>query len=277
MSVKKNDCDVVRDLIPLVLDRAACDGSRQLVQAHLTVCPDCKKIYDEMRAAMPAEARTAYEEENRTFMEALRAARRQKRRRRLTAALLAAVLCVVAAFGGMYAYDALYNRMSVTVDNSLYTLSLSRLQDGRIVVTAREDSLGFDHMSVSETVVQDGNRNLYLRFATTPVHHKSSMPQDNAGWNAFLLEAKDLDNLHEIRQGTWDQFVTIWAQGDDIPAASAQMEAFFALTDESKAMWAENIMEGDDGKATLPAGVREAYWQLTERIDAVRRTVPEWR
>lgn len=276
MSVKKNDCDVVRDLIPLVLDRAAGDGSRQLVQAHLTVCPDCKKIYDEMQAAMPAEARTAYEEENRTFMEALRAARRQKRRRRLTAALLAAVLCVVAAFGGMYAYDALYNRMSVTVDNSLYTLSLSRLQDGRIVVTAREDSLGFDHMSVSETVVQDGKRNLYLRIATTPLHHRNSMPQDNAGWSAFLLEAKDLDNLHEIRQGAWDQFVTIWAQGDDIPAASAQMEAFFALTDESEAMWVENIMEGDDGKAIFPAGMREAYRRLTERIDAVRQTVPEW-
>ena len=34
----KKDCEVVRDLMPLVLDDVASDGSKHMVSAHLQTC-----------------------------------------------------------------------------------------------------------------------------------------------------------------------------------------------------------------------------------------------
>ena len=60
--MKKNDCNVIRDLMPLVLDRVASDESREMVETHIRSCEDCRKQYDEMKADMPEEARAEYEE-----------------------------------------------------------------------------------------------------------------------------------------------------------------------------------------------------------------------
>ena len=39
--MNKNDCNVVRDLMPLVLDRVASDESREIVEEHITACGEC--------------------------------------------------------------------------------------------------------------------------------------------------------------------------------------------------------------------------------------------
>ena len=41
--MKKNDCNVIRDLMPLVLDRVASDESRALVEEHMNSCEECRK------------------------------------------------------------------------------------------------------------------------------------------------------------------------------------------------------------------------------------------
>ena len=37
----KKDCEVVRDLMPLVLDDVASDGSKHMVSAHVQTCAEC--------------------------------------------------------------------------------------------------------------------------------------------------------------------------------------------------------------------------------------------
>ena len=51
--MKKNECNVVRDLMPLVLDRAASDESRELVEDHISSCGECRKQYDAMKTDLP--------------------------------------------------------------------------------------------------------------------------------------------------------------------------------------------------------------------------------
>ena len=36
----KKDCEVVRDLMPLVLDDVASDGSKHMVSAHVQTCAE---------------------------------------------------------------------------------------------------------------------------------------------------------------------------------------------------------------------------------------------
>ena len=40
----KNDCEVIRDLLPLYADNACSVKSRAMVEEHLQECPDCREL-----------------------------------------------------------------------------------------------------------------------------------------------------------------------------------------------------------------------------------------
>ena len=92
--MKRNDCNIVRDLMPLVLDRVASDESREAVETHIISCGECRKQYDEMKADLPEETRAEYEEEQKQFTEALKTVRKKKIRRRIRTVALAALICM---------------------------------------------------------------------------------------------------------------------------------------------------------------------------------------
>ena len=45
----KNECDVIRDLLPLYADDACSEGSRELVEDHLPNCPGCREMLQSLR------------------------------------------------------------------------------------------------------------------------------------------------------------------------------------------------------------------------------------
>ena len=115
--MKKNECNVVRDLMPLVLDRVASEESREIVETHIASCEECRKQYDAMKADLPEETRAEYEEEQKQFTDALKAIKKKKLRRRIRLIALAALACMAAVLIGLFAYDALFWKMTVPVDN----------------------------------------------------------------------------------------------------------------------------------------------------------------
>lgn len=48
-------CTIIRDLLPLYVDRACSEDSAALVEAHLRSCGDCKKLCEEMTSGLDAE------------------------------------------------------------------------------------------------------------------------------------------------------------------------------------------------------------------------------
>ncbi len=191
MKMKKNDCNIVRDLMPLVLDRAASDESREMVEEHIAACEACGKQYDAMKAALPDGLRMEYEEEQKKFVHALKAMRKTKLKRRLTAVALSVILCAAAAFGGLFAYDRLVNRYSVPVDNSLYSLSLARLADGSIAVTAEMHGINFDtQTSRGQQFGARGNKGTHdhARQRRKSVHQRD--PPGSAGEQHPALESR---------------------------------------------------------------------------------------
>ena len=44
----KNECNIVRDLLPLYIENMASPESAQFVEAHLSKCPECNAFYFEM-------------------------------------------------------------------------------------------------------------------------------------------------------------------------------------------------------------------------------------
>ncbi|MBQ9263505.1 MAG: zf-HC2 domain-containing protein [Clostridia bacterium] len=57
-----NDCKIIQDLMPLVIDEACSEESRRAVEAHVAGCTNCAKIYETMKAAVPAPAVDANED-----------------------------------------------------------------------------------------------------------------------------------------------------------------------------------------------------------------------
>lgn len=41
----KNECNIVRDLLPLYIENMASEETREFVEAHLSNCPECNELY----------------------------------------------------------------------------------------------------------------------------------------------------------------------------------------------------------------------------------------
>lgn len=51
--MKRISCNIIKDLLPLYLDNAASEESRELIEGHLRECEDCRKEADKMGAKLP--------------------------------------------------------------------------------------------------------------------------------------------------------------------------------------------------------------------------------
>lgn len=272
--MKKNDCNIVRDLIPIVIDRVASDESRQIVEEHIANCKECQQQYDEMKAELPAVTRVEYEEEQKKFMETVRAVRKTRLKRRIKAIALALILCAAAAFGGTLAYFYLYTDYSVVVDNKLYSLNLSQLNDGRIVVTIDPFGINFGFGAAHDTYVEAGKEVHHLYAEAARIRLKT----DNivrSKWDMYSFKPEELSKLHEIRQGKPNNYITIWSQGDPIPPASKEMEAYFVLEDQMDAYWQSLPSNNDAGEIAVIDNWN--YFDLQTKLEKARDAVPEWK
>ena len=52
------NCDIIKDLIPLYIDKACSDESRCAVETHLTKCESCKALYNAMTSEIETETET---------------------------------------------------------------------------------------------------------------------------------------------------------------------------------------------------------------------------
>ena len=252
--MKKNDCNVIRDLMPLVLDRVASDESRGLVEEHMETCEECRKEYEKMKADMPQETLAEYEEEQRTIVEALkttRATQRKRKRRNLILVFAVAFVAVMAAGFLMTWLD----QGNWPVNNEKYTMSLSRLKNGEIVVTM---DLKFNSSFIGSTtrnVEEDGKNILYESVYVPPLRY--IYDGENHGKSCWSVW-KDSDLPDEIRQGQPGNYVTVWKKGDPIPDASEEMEKYVEMERKVNSLYEDE----------------EVF--SSRELDELEAAVPEW-
>jgi len=129
----KNECPIVKDLMPLYIDGAVSEESREFMAEHIARCPACAQVYGEMRAEF--RFRDA-QEEKAAQAELERAALRVKKRRTRRRALLAlacltlgAVLCLA----GMEWYGEYYYAYSQLMTSQEYEFKPYKAADGLAV------------------------------------------------------------------------------------------------------------------------------------------------
>ena len=47
----KKECEIIRDILPLYVDDACSDSSREIIEEHLKECPDCAAYLDKIRSS----------------------------------------------------------------------------------------------------------------------------------------------------------------------------------------------------------------------------------
>ena len=88
-----NKCNLVRDLLPLYVDDALSEDSRQFVERHLKGCPACAKEAEKLKAPVPeaealASVRTKKEQKGSSI-------RKVSRKFKIRAAVIAAISAVL--------------------------------------------------------------------------------------------------------------------------------------------------------------------------------------
>ena len=270
--MKKNDCNIIRDLMPLVLDRVASNESREAVETHIISCEECRNQYDAMKSDLPEETRAEYDEEQKQFTDALKAVRKKKLRRRIRTIALSALACMAAVLIGLFAYDALFWKMTVPVNNQYYSLSMCETKSGQYVITADVSQLDFNIMTTSEDAFIDGWDIVYIRMMSAPIHTPASAGSVNEKWDIMIMENDGEDPVDEIRQGTPDNYITIWKKGDPVPAASEEMERYYAL-EKAYEQWFDALPQSEDGKILAD----DEFFAWQDRLEEARKAVPEWK
>ena len=124
----KISCNVIEDLLPLYVDEAASEDSRQLVEEHLKGCPSCRKMLEEIKKdnQLGTDHRISPEENKKAEIQSLKNIRKRILRKRILSVILAAVLVFAACETGHYwMYDKetylSWEDTDMTVkDNKLY-------------------------------------------------------------------------------------------------------------------------------------------------------------
>ena len=124
----KISCNVIEDLLPLYVDEAASEDSRQLVEEHLKGCPSCRKMLEEIKKdnQLGTDHRISPEENKKAEIQSLKNIRKCILRKRILSVILAAILVFAACETGHYwLYDRetylSWEETGMTIkDNRLY-------------------------------------------------------------------------------------------------------------------------------------------------------------
>ena len=91
--MNKMNCEVIRDLLPLYVDDAASQKTRELIQEHLNTCPDCREDLRLMRS----QVSLPIDEDTQQVLDKIRTHREQQTRKKRTAIIstLSAVIFII--------------------------------------------------------------------------------------------------------------------------------------------------------------------------------------
>lgn len=114
----KHDCDVVRDLMPLVVDGTASEKSHQVVEEHAAECEPCREMYEEMRQEVPPEPLA---ELNGQVVKRLR---QRRLLRRVLLVLLGMAISALLVFAGWRGWNYGFNTYVVLTAETDYNLEI---------------------------------------------------------------------------------------------------------------------------------------------------------
>ncbi len=222
----KNDCNIVRDLMPLVIDGVASDESRKLVAEHVWQCETCSKVYSEYQKNLP----NVPPKEDLDI--AAKALRKWRRARKALLIGLTTLITLALLFSGIYVWDALTKRYVNTLSLDEYEVRLVRMQDGYVKMIVLTDEPGL-YVSI-DGGGSEGNTVYKVKTSIIRQYGRRHMTLWEGSWQDGVFWADDNPGVGHIHQSIaftdGENTRVIYTAGDEIPLASPEMEALDALS-----------------------------------------------
>lgn len=278
-----NNCNVARDLMPLVIDGVASEESQQYVDEHIAECTECALTYGAMKVELPR----ANQEKERAEMEKAAKEMRKKRRKRIAkSVVLGVVLCFVLVVGGLRLWEELTLYSRYPMAKSEVAVQLYKMSDGTglIVYDLEKNnhvvSLGWGYeydngvitLRPEKPAIYVGHERyekMYGGYRTDKIGGweeqgwmKMTAAQVEA-WNTssrLNIQKYDPNPIQEIWVEYSDGRELIYQHGDEVSPCSAEMEAYLEYLHNPP----------DIGKGKY--GMEYDYDKLAE----LRSAVPEW-
>ena len=290
----RNECNIVKDLLPLYIDGAVSEDSRKLVEEHTAVCEDCGKTRREMMLALPENRETAVEQDVITV--AVRKLRRKHMRRGGIMAIAGLLLGVLLIFSVRGLYWYLWQDSSAPMPLDRYEVRMSTLQSNRLVLSFVRQGFSSGYSAHYEDAEDGDGRVMIFRLHTTRLRHKNDNDTrvsaiDKLIWqDGKILMDDGTQIVTIIREGPHGERDVFYQYGVDeslIAPASAEMEEYFRLDDEIALGWdwyhTDFSIRALIDETELPFArigeedaFREKLDELNREQNAVEATVPEW-
>lgn len=177
-------CNIIRDVLPLYTDDAACPDTREWVEKHLAECPECRRIADSMRETV---ALPEMPDRNVDAMKHLRRFFNKRRLRTIIVAVLASFAAAVAAVAWL-----LLTVNTIEYDGS--NIAIEESEDGNLLML-RYYGAGDFHCNIY-TVSETGETTIELRQSLWDLH--ISPMYDAPQTRRFIIET---DRTNIIRYG----------------------------------------------------------------------------
>ena len=278
-----NNCNVARDLMPLVIDGVASEESQQYVDEHIAECTECAVAYGEMRVILPR----ANEEKERAEMDK---AAKKLRRKRIFRVVLAAVLSIAIFIGGTFAWNEIEYRLtqdrSQTMTLDEYTARLVQTKAGNVIVcvnlNGRDDLDSVMKRHVSWSGIKNNKKNvLEIEMLKTPIPQYLSGDDGNIQkmlrvyFGGSVVDGEWYNVVNESGE-SWDEVAlisgedrkVIYTKGDSIPYCSEEMEAYYAAYHEKQPVgktmpeWRVDLVTLLDATPEVQATTDEEYKEL---------------
>ena len=263
----KNDCNIVRDLLPMYIDGVVSEDSRELVEEHVAQCHACKVIYAQMKDALQENDT---QQDRREFERAASKLKIRRKRRAAMKVLLGVVLGVFLLTAGLhFVHDYSYD-----MPLSEYSVSLSRMRSSNAVIKTIKVANSSYYHGHSENTGEDGVRILRLHKGLIGSNgtNQARVFSDICGrWeNGQWLDGIDTPVTYK-RVDVDGNEQLIYEPYQDIPYCSQEMEDYYKAEQELRQFdrsWVWQTMSDEE--------YDERYWELATKVAQLRDAVPEW-
>ena len=254
------NCNMAKDLMPLVIDQAASEESKNFVEQHMENCPECRGCYEGMQRQLVADRARADQEAERKLMEAAALELKKKRRRRsLKAVLIGTLVALVLTYCGALLFSRLAYTPAVYLEADRIEFSMYQLSDGDIYFRQTALNAGFYVEWHEKTETVDGKTVLSLQAKEPRLTLRRQESGNSCTGILGNIDEQGIDLIRIGKEGAWE---TVWEKGQSIPPASETLENYWAISEKITALFerAEDV----DGKP----GFTDEDWVEYEKLQA---------
>lgn len=305
-----HDCEIIQDLMPLVIDEVSSDKSRQAVEEHVKECPDCARVYEDLKTDL-LEKERGKNQDNHNENRFIRTILKKKRFRRiLTVALLAVMLVYGAGAGVSYLYH-----LRVTLNPDQYEIYPVQMKNGDMLVIMDYKELNGSgqiwgtnmYSDMEETygppaadewdeewmqqMVKDGNA-VYIetdggtsfQFLYTYTDHyypQRTFLGRKLEWQTqkeirAMLPASRFNNVKGYKIYKGDNEL-VWSLGDPAPMASEELEEYYRLYKIYRDYSDKMIDHSSPIRSYIVPGeeVRRREELMKQHLEALEANIPE--